>query len=192
MATDHISALNEYFSQALRIAGGCGNVMQEEYPQQGADHEPGFSCALTYGGHTVTAAGPYRTKKGAKQEAARLLLESLRADSTLDSDLRIAAMRGDIILRLILVEHFKEQVGITPGELQNLAARYGSNEHLAQQYQVLVQHSPGLPPSTGGTQRDATHFEAWIARVYDEEAGRLIDARNRIFPLLGVTDHTVE
>jgi hypothetical protein len=184
--SNSISALNEYFSQTLGIAGGYGDLVQQEYRKEGPDHHPSFSCRLIHADHTVEARGFFTTKKQAKHEAASLLLAALQTDSTppMATDLRIDSMRGALILRLMLVEYFKERH--TAAELQNLTTRYGNSSHLSQRYTVLVQLSLEMSAPTGVPQRDATQLEAWIARTYDEEGSRLLQTRQRVFPIVGV------
>ena len=126
----------------------------------------------------------------------------------------VKAMKGDAVLRTILIDHFtNSNPGIEKGALHNLCQQRSTNEFLRNNYRrladecrqnpnamngganashILLLHlyphdlGPQLPWPTGLANLDPTIFEAWIADRFDYQCQSMYQTMNDILPALGI------
>lgn len=183
----------------------------------GPDHRPSFVAYLTFAGVTFRS-NYHSTKKAATQEAYVGLLQYLQRQPNQplqedNSALAVKAMKGDAILRLILIDHFSAvNPGIDKGTLHRNCERYSTNAFLHDNYDRLERESlphmeynsthlllphlsglgPQLPLPTGGNQRDPTVFEAWIADRFDYNSECYMMTKYDVLPALGLKESSFQ
>ena len=117
-------------------------------------------------------------------------------------ELAVEAMEGDVILKLLLVRHFKHvQPNITRQQLHDMCQARLTNDFLAINYGLLTQTNdlpddewaernggggPVLPPATGNRILDATRFEAWVAGRFEYNSECLMMTGSQVLPFLGL------
>ena len=190
MQVNHVGLLKERLDLQGADFGKVIETFGERYAMCDPTNTKEFSCKLQYGEH-IGQSHAHLTKKMAKQEAAeRLLAALLQAPISQGPvhSMQVQAMRGDAVLKLILLEHFTStEPRITAGNLHDRVQHHLTNNFLNARYAALAEGLPeGLPPPTGQSTVDATQLEAFIAFLYDACDGNLELTATRVLPLLGL------